>query len=282
MSLLSALADLLDMIGLIGLGAEWRDRRRRADSISRTPARAGAAGNQPSSVGQVEPAAAADPTAGWTPPPARVPSASGSAGCLVALGLCAAAVGPLVAVFTLMGGAELAGPITFASCAVAGLLVASGVRGVRGAIVVQVIPVGWALVTAWVWMSMSSGLEFEPGESEESLALLALFVLLVLLGTECGYVTGRFLARRRRGRPPMSDGVTEGADPRRSFEASRSGLIARMTGEGLEPEAAERLVDAWEEEAARRGLALGSGQYWAQAPAWVRAQAQPSPAASDH
>ena len=61
----------------------------------------------------------------------------------------------------------------------------------------------------------------------------------------------------------------------RLFAASRAGLIARMSDEGMGPERANELVDAWDDEAGRRGLSPQSTAYWDEAPAWIRERASP-------
>lgn len=62
-------------------------------------------------------------------------------------------------------------------------------------------------------------------------------------------------------------------DPVRLFETARANLIANLRSEGLPSARAEQLVDAWEAEAVRRGIEVGSTAYWEQAPAWIREQA---------
>jgi hypothetical protein len=51
------------------------------------------------------------------------------------------------------------------------------------------------------------------------------------------------------------------SDPERIFEAQRAGVRARLTGTGMQPETADRWLDAWVQEAAGRGLPK-DGAYW--------------------
>jgi hypothetical protein len=60
----------------------------------------------------------------------------------------------------------------------------------------------------------------------------------------------------------------------RLFVAGRAGLVAGMTDEGIPGERVEQLMDAWDDEADRRGLPPESPGYWDQAPEWIREQAR--------
>ena len=51
------------------------------------------------------------------------------------------------------------------------------------------------------------------------------------------------------------------ADPERIFEAQRAGARARLTGTGMQPETADRWLEAWVLEATGRGLPK-DGAYW--------------------
>ena len=60
----------------------------------------------------------------------------------------------------------------------------------------------------------------------------------------------------------------------RLLAASRAGLVAHMTDEGIPAERVEQLIDAWDDEEDRRGLPRESPGYWDQAPEWIREQAR--------
>ena len=66
-------------------------------------------------------------------------------------------------------------------------------------------------------------------------------------------------------------------DPERIFEAQRAGVRARLTGTGMQPETADRWLDAWGLEAASRGLSK-DGAYWEAGWDWIAEQrAAPRP-----
>lgn len=60
----------------------------------------------------------------------------------------------------------------------------------------------------------------------------------------------------------------------RLLAASRAGLVARMTDEGIPAERVQQLMEAWDDEASRRGLSPQSPGFWDQAPDWIREQAR--------
>ncbi len=49
------------------------------------------------------------------------------------------------------------------------------------------------------------------------------------------------------------------SDPERIFEAQRAGVLNRLTGTGMQPETADRWLDAWVLEATGRGLPRDGG-----------------------
>jgi hypothetical protein len=60
-------------------------------------------------------------------------------------------------------------------------------------------------------------------------------------------------------------------DPERIFQAQRAGVRARLTGTGMQPETADRWLDAWVLEAT--GLELPKdGRYWQAAWDWIAAE----------
>ncbi len=67
-------------------------------------------------------------------------------------------------------------------------------------------------------------------------------------------------------------GMGRRADPQRIHLARRSAIRNLIIqGRGLEPDVAERWCDAWEAEAALRGLERDS-DYWDAGKAWIDAQ----------
>ena len=58
------------------------------------------------------------------------------------------------------------------------------------------------------------------------------------------------------------------ADPERIVAAQRAGVRARLTGTGMQPETADRWLDAWVLEATGRGLSK-DGAYWNAAWDWI-------------
>ena len=74
----------------------------------------------------------------------------------------------------------------------------------------------------------------------------------------------------RRG--PYHVWVTRRADPVRIHQARRAAIRNRLIGNtGLDLEVAERWCDAWEAEAALRGLTR-DGDYWDAGKLWIDAQ----------
>jgi aminoglycoside/choline kinase family phosphotransferase len=62
------------------------------------------------------------------------------------------------------------------------------------------------------------------------------------------------------------------SDPERIFDAERAGVRARLTGtDRMQPETAERWLDAWVLEAAARDLPR-DGAYWNAAYDWITAE----------
>jgi hypothetical protein len=57
----------------------------------------------------------------------------------------------------------------------------------------------------------------------------------------------------------------------RIHQARRAAIRNRLTGSGKDPDVAERWCDAWEAEAALRGLAR-NGDYWEAGKLWIDAQ----------
>jgi hypothetical protein len=56
----------------------------------------------------------------------------------------------------------------------------------------------------------------------------------------------------------------------RIYEARRAAHVARLGDRGFLPEAAERAVTAWEEEAAARGgLPRDAPTFWTEGEAWI-------------
>ena len=60
-------------------------------------------------------------------------------------------------------------------------------------------------------------------------------------------------------------------DPARIFAAQRAGVRARLTGTGMQPETADRWLDAWVLEAAGRELPK-DGRYWQAGWDWIAAE----------
>ena len=67
--------------------------------------------------------------------------------------------------------------------------------------------------------------------------------------------------------------MTRRGNPERIFEAQRAGVRARLTGTGMQPETADRWLDAWVLEAAGRGLPQ-DGRYWQAGWEWIAEQRQ--------
>lgn len=65
--------------------------------------------------------------------------------------------------------------------------------------------------------------------------------------------------------------MTRRADPERIFQARRAAVRNTLTGRGMEPEKAERWCDAWELEAAGRGVPRDR-DYWTLGTAWIAAE----------
>ena len=61
------------------------------------------------------------------------------------------------------------------------------------------------------------------------------------------------------------------ADPERIFQARRDAIRNTLTGSGMSLEGAERWCDAWELEAAWRGLPR-DGAYWTAGAEWIAAE----------
>ena len=61
------------------------------------------------------------------------------------------------------------------------------------------------------------------------------------------------------------------ADPGRIFQARRDAIRNALTGSGMPLETAERWCDAWEIEAAGRGLPK-DGTYWQAGAEWIAAE----------
>lgn len=61
------------------------------------------------------------------------------------------------------------------------------------------------------------------------------------------------------------------ADPERIHQARRDAIRNTLTGSGLPLETAERWCDAWELEAATRGLPR-DGAYWQAGAEWIAAE----------
>jgi hypothetical protein len=61
------------------------------------------------------------------------------------------------------------------------------------------------------------------------------------------------------------------ADPEGIFQARRDAIRNTLTGSGMPLETAERWCDAWELEAAGRGLPRDSA-YWTTGVEWIEAQ----------
>ena len=61
------------------------------------------------------------------------------------------------------------------------------------------------------------------------------------------------------------------ADPERIFQARRDAIRNTLTGSGMSLETAERWCDAWELEAAGRGLPR-DGSYWQVGSEWIAAE----------
>ena len=61
------------------------------------------------------------------------------------------------------------------------------------------------------------------------------------------------------------------ADPERIFQARRDAIRNTLTGSGMSLETAERRCDAWEIEAAGRGLPR-DGAYWQLGSEWIAAE----------
>ena len=61
------------------------------------------------------------------------------------------------------------------------------------------------------------------------------------------------------------------ADPERIFQARRDAIRNTLTGSGMPLEIAERWCDAWELEAAGRGLAKDA-DYWQDGQEWIAAE----------
>ena len=62
--------------------------------------------------------------------------------------------------------------------------------------------------------------------------------------------------------------MTRRADPQRIQETRRAAVRNNLVGSGMSLEAAERWCDAWELEAAGRGLPR-DGTYWQTGEAWI-------------
>ena len=58
------------------------------------------------------------------------------------------------------------------------------------------------------------------------------------------------------------------ADPERILDAQRTGVRGRLTGTGMQPETADRWLDAWVLEATGRGLPK-DGAYWQAGWTWI-------------
>ena len=57
-------------------------------------------------------------------------------------------------------------------------------------------------------------------------------------------------------------------DPERIFEAQKAGVRARLIGNGMQPETADRWLDAWVLEATSLGLPKDGG-YWQAGWDWI-------------
>jgi hypothetical protein len=75
-------------------------------------------------------------------------------------------------------------------------------------------------------------------------------------------------SRRTLGRGPQ-------ADPKRIFQAPRATIRNTLTGSGMSLETAERWCDAWEIEAAERGLPRDAA-HWQAGQEWIAAERNPS------
>jgi len=65
--------------------------------------------------------------------------------------------------------------------------------------------------------------------------------------------------------------MTRRSDPERIHEARRAAIRNRLISGGKDPAVAERWCDAWEAEAALRGIERGS-DYWEAGRLWIDAQ----------
>jgi hypothetical protein len=65
--------------------------------------------------------------------------------------------------------------------------------------------------------------------------------------------------------------MTRRADPERIFQARRASVRNTLTGSGMTLEVAERWCDAWEIEAAGRGLPRDAA-YWQAGQEWIAAE----------
>lgn len=61
------------------------------------------------------------------------------------------------------------------------------------------------------------------------------------------------------------------ADPERIFQARRAAIRNSLTGSGMSLDTAERWCDAWELEAAGRGLPRNA-DYWQEGARWIAAE----------
>ena len=168
----------------------------------------------------------------WTRPQGdEVPGPTGQSpvtqkrrGCAGRLGVMVGIVGPIFALFTLMGGAvEPLILITVGSGGLAGLLVAAEFGGIRGAIGLLILPAGWAVTLSGMVFAMAgqqareTGERAGSGEIAETLAFIAAFTLILGVSMEVGYAIGRLVARRLPKPNPEPDpyGSAAGTGPAR-------------------------------------------------------------------
>jgi hypothetical protein len=168
--------DILELLNLVAIVAELtgRDASAPRAAAAKPPEAAGSsAGADPPAEGRRERAAA-----GWG---------------IIVGGL----VGPGLVVFTLMGGDGLVVPITVGSSVVAGLLFAVDIRGANGAMGVLLIPLGWAVVLSLLLAGFASD-GMTLADILETASVFGLYVLVMAISIESGYVAGRLVARRSR------------------------------------------------------------------------------------
>jgi hypothetical protein len=198
---LEGLAFLFDLIDMLASLVKWRDRRPSPDAAPRSSAQPGTPAGPPLPT-QDAVYRQGTGVAGWAaPPPSAGASLVKAPGCLPTAGLVTGFLGPLLALLSVNGGDEGVIPFTVASCGLAGLLLATGLHGGRGAVIVLLIPLAWAVLLSGMLIAMrSGGYLAAPGDLIETAALAAAFVVVVAAGAEGGYVAGRLAARLNRGR----------------------------------------------------------------------------------